>query len=30
MDVLGTSATVKDNAITEYLTHVQIRFRLER
>jgi flavin-binding protein dodecin len=30
MDILGTSATVKDNAITEYLTHVQIRFRLER
>ena len=30
MDVLETSATVRDNAITEYLTHVQIRFRLER
>ena len=30
MDILGTSASVKDNSITEYLTHVQIRFRLER
>lgn len=30
MDVLETSAVVEDNQITEYHTHVQIRFRLER
>jgi flavin-binding protein dodecin len=30
MDIVETSATVEGNAITEYLTHVQIRFRLER
>ncbi len=30
MDVLGTSAVVKDGAITEYHTHVQIAFRIER
>ena len=30
MDILSTSAVVGDNAITEYHTHVQIRFRLER
>jgi flavin-binding protein dodecin len=30
MDILDTSAVVEDNKITEYQTHVQIRFRLER
>ena len=30
MDVLETSAVVSDGQITEYHTHVQIRFRLER
>lgn len=30
MDVLDTSCTVSDGAITEYLTHVRIRFRIER
>jgi hypothetical protein len=30
MDILDTSAVVEDNRITEYHTHVQIRFRLER
>jgi len=30
MDILSTSAVVKDNQIAEYHTHVQIRFRLER
>jgi hypothetical protein len=30
MDILGTSAVVHDNKITEYHTHVEIRFRLER
>jgi dodecin len=30
MDILETSAVVEDNKITEYHTHVQIRFRLER
>ena len=30
MDILETSAVVVDNEITEYHTHVQIRFRLER
>jgi dodecin len=30
MDILGTSAVVDGNKITEYHTHVEIRFRLER
>jgi dodecin len=30
MDILETSAVVQNNDITEYHTHVQIRFRLER
>lgn len=30
MDVLDTSCTVNDGAITEYLTHVRIKFRIER
>jgi flavin-binding protein dodecin len=30
MDILETSAVVRDNRITEFHTHVQIRFRLER
>lgn len=30
MDILSTSATVQNNEIHEYHTHVQIRFRLER
>jgi flavin-binding protein dodecin len=30
MDILSTSAVVKDNQVAEYHTHVQIRFRLER
>lgn len=30
MDVLGTTAVVADGQITEYHTHVQIRFRIER
>ena len=30
MDIRGTSAVVQDNKITEYHTHVEIRFRLER
>jgi dodecin len=29
-DVLETSARVEDNAISEYHTHIRIRFRLER
>ncbi len=29
-DVLGTSAVVADNAISEFHTHIRIRFRLER
>ncbi len=29
-DVLETSATVVDNEIDEYHTHVRIRFRLDR
>ena len=29
-DVLETSATVENNAIAEYHTHVRIRFRLDR
>ena len=30
MDVLDTSCTVSDGSIDEYLTHVRIRFRIER
>ena len=30
MEVLDTSCTVEDGVITEYLTHVRIRFRIER
>ena len=30
MDILETSATVVDGQITEYQTHVSIRFRIER
>jgi dodecin len=30
MDVLETSAVVRENAIAEYHTHVRIRFRIER
>jgi flavin-binding protein dodecin len=30
MDVLETSATVTNGQITEYRTHVSIRFRIER
>lgn len=30
MDILGTSAVVKDGKIAEYHTHVQIAFRIER
>ena len=30
MDILGTSAVVKDGQIAEYHTHVQIAFRIER
>lgn len=30
MDVLDTSCTVEDGAISEYLTHVRIKFRIER
>ena len=30
MDVLDTSCTVADGKITEYLTHVRIKFRIER
>ena len=29
-DVLETSATVADNQIAEYHTHIRIRFRIER
>jgi flavin-binding protein dodecin len=29
-EVLETSATVADNEISEYHTHIRIRFRLER
>ncbi len=29
MDVLETSAVVKDNAISEYHTHVRVNFRIE-
>jgi len=30
MDIIGTSAVVKDGQIAEYHTHVQISFRIER
>ena len=30
MDILETSANVEDGTITEYLTHVRIKFRIER
>jgi len=30
MDILGTSAVVKDGQITEYHTQVRINFRIER
>jgi flavin-binding protein dodecin len=30
MDVIDTSCTVSDGQITEYLTHVRIKFRIER
>jgi flavin-binding protein dodecin len=30
MDILGTSAVVRDGQIAEYHTHVQIAFRIER
>jgi flavin-binding protein dodecin len=30
MDVLDTSCTVEDGAVNEYLTHVRIKFRIER
>ena len=30
MEVLETSATVDDGRIKEYMTHVRIRFRIER
>jgi flavin-binding protein dodecin len=30
MEVLDTSCTVDNGTITEYLTHVRIRFRIER
>ena len=30
MDILGTSAVVKDGEITEYHTQVRINFRIER
>ena len=30
MDILETTATVEDNRIKEYHTHVRIRFRIER
>jgi dodecin len=30
MEVLDTSCNVNDGKITEYLTHVRIRFRIER
>jgi flavin-binding protein dodecin len=30
MDILETSAKVEGNSISEYQTHVRIRFRLER
>ena len=30
MDVLDTSCNVSDGGITEFLTHVRIKFRIER
>ena len=30
MEILGTSAVVRDGQIAEYHTHVQIAFRIER
>lgn len=30
MDILETSAVVADNQISEYHTHVRIRFRIDR
>ena len=30
MEVLGTSCTVAEGSIGEYLTHVRISFRIER
>ena len=30
MDVLETSCNVSDGQISEYLTHVRIKFRIER
>ncbi len=30
MDILDTSCTVENNQIKEYLTHVRIKFRIER
>jgi dodecin len=30
MEVLDTSCNVSDGQITEYLTHVRIKFRIER
>lgn len=30
MEVLDTSCNVSDGAISEYLTHVRIKFRIER
>jgi flavin-binding protein dodecin len=30
MDVLETSAVIRDNQIAEYRTHVRIHFRIER
>jgi dodecin len=30
MEVIETSCNVSDGQITEYLTHVQIKFRIER
>lgn len=30
MDVLDTSCNVADGQISEYLTHVRIKFRIER
>ncbi len=30
MEVLDTSCTVEDGKINEYLTHVRIKFRIER
>lgn len=30
MDILETSAKVEDGKVSEYLTHVRIRFRIDR